>query len=329
MSRRLSQSMKRRQSRLDSQIIPTPGGKKSQFQFNGLNSLTKKRSKLQHQRTKSDALLTENDTSETKESERTKMNKKFQLLYIPPTYLKKTLNEKSGEKFTRFSSLDGNIDFISEKNNTCPSNTIKGLKRRLKYNKSAKNLYIEHYNKQQKKAINGAIGQLNTWKTRIKKMPKVLIRPKHHSMIAGSILEPVQDSIKGNFDDSSLDQGSLVFNKKMFFLPKKERKVTYNEKEEDKSSLIYKKKNYSKKIRLRNMLKKTGKQSNVVEMVKKEENEDRESRLKKLREYCFAWYKPSQLNPVLSREGASFNYFDGKGWLIGGIGEKILEDVFR
>lgn len=163
------------------------------------------------------------ESEETKESERTKMNKKFQLLYIPKSYLdKETLNTESAQKFTKFASLDGSINFMTEKNQTCPSNTIKGLKRRLKYNKSAKNLYLDHYNKQQKSAVSLAVDKLKEWKTRNNKMPKILVRPKHHSMIAGSLIE----KSKGNrLDESSMvENRKLVFNSKMFNLPKKEEK---------------------------------------------------------------------------------------------------------
>lgn len=91
---------------------------------------------------------------------------------------------------------------------------------------------------------------------------------------------------------------------------------------------MYKKKNYAKKIRLRNLLKKTGVKSGVIEKVENEKKQDNFQRKKHLRDYTFAWYKPQQLNPVLSREGATFDFLDGKGWLIGGIGERILDEIY-
>lgn len=275
------------------------------------------------------------ESEETRETDRlkAKMDRKFKLLYIPKNYLSFKQDDKSPkqkQKFTRFASLDGNVQFLREKNKIYPSNTISGMKKRLKHNRSAKNLYIEHYNKQQRKAVSMAVDQLKIWKMRNKKMPKVKKRPKHHSMVAGSLLEPTKDKKgKSMLDDSSMmEKRKLVFNSKMFLYPKRKKKLVFNRRSEDKNSLLYKKKKYSKKVRLRNLLKKTGAGVAVANKINKERRDENHARIKHLKEYNFAWYQPQQTNPVLSREGASFNYLKGKGWLIGGIGERILEDIF-
>ena len=53
----------------------------------------------------------------------------------------------------------------------------------------------------------------------------------------------------------------------------------------------------------------------------------KEKRFKKIREVELIWRKISQLFPLDSREGCTFTYSNGKGWLIGGIGERVVSKI--
>lgn len=302
-------------------------GKKSFSKLSKLNSVKKKRKG----RKNNDRVDTDNISEENKESERTRMNNKFHMLYIPKNYLcmnRDKAAQGARQLFTRFSSLDGITKFVNEKNLNCPSNTIRGLKNRLRHNRSAQNLYIEHYNKKHKKALSMAVGKLELWKSRNRNMPRVLSKPNYQSMVAGNVGGAGKSNGKISLDDSvNLEPRKPIFNSGMFTFKKRKKKNFFLKKSTKKDELIKSMKKYSKKIRLRNLLRKSGEKSMVVKKEEREKMLEVKQREKYIREYNFAWYKSEQTNPVLSREGSTFNYFNGKGWLIGGIGETILKEI--
>lgn len=54
-----------------------------------------------------------------------------------------------------------------------------------------------------------------------------------------------------------------------------------------------------------------------------------EERKKKVRTYKFAWNGLNKDFPIESREGASFSYCDGFGWLVGGINHQIIKCIWK
>ena len=256
---------------------------------------------------------------------------------------------QSSSIFKNFNDFKNSNVFYSEVDSKYPPYTIRGLKSRLRHNQSAKNLYLDYYTKKHHKAVHSAVQKIESWKKRVGRMPHVLIHQKHKSMVHNKSMEEIDDSLLGLESPTNIDE-EFKFNPSFFKIrrPRKRRntKKTYKSLAGSKKSLgRVKHRAYVKKpskTKLKQILAAGGAGANNEEAQKDYDEHlmrlygnrlnteyDHRDRISRSGRYGFAWFEPRQVDPVLAREGANFVVVENEGWLVGGIGERIMEDIWK
>lgn len=183
------------------------------------------------------------------------------MLYLPEEAIEET--ERSKHSFRGFDTLDGNREFIKRAEQDMPSDSLKGLKERLKINKKMSKSYMTFYKKKHKKIFSMAMQEINNWEKRGKKMPKIKVLNR------GVITMP---NLKG-----------------------------------DRFGDIVKRMNTMKKPK-------------DIELTE----EERKSHINTLSAF---WLNTDPYFPLESREGATFTQIGAKGWLIGGVNQKMIKKI--
>lgn len=243
----------------------------------------------------------------------------LKMLHIPKLLIEQSerkVNHSSYRKqFSSFKKIDSVAKFIKECETNFPIDTLEGLSNRLEYNGKSRSNYLKFYKGKQRRAVSIAVDKIKDWNERTKKMPRVRV-------------------IKRNMD-SSLPLLSTRICKGVDSLISKTkfgRKGVFTDRGHQRAVSL----NLKPKPKIQGLITISTKTSKNKDTQRGQQSEEEQSykinlqeRMSQVKTLFGCWVEVNSDFPPETREGASMCKVGHQIYLLGGVNQRMVPNIWK